>query len=162
MRRCTTNLGLAVLALFVFHVGCKDRQAQVKDADAHFERGSALSGKGGLNGTIAEYREAVRLDPDNDVMHDMLGMALEEKGDQDGSIAEYRQAIRLKPDNQGAHDNLGRALRKKGDYDASIAEIREAIRLKPDDAGSHYNLGSTLDKKGVTKVPSPNTAKRSA
>jgi hypothetical protein len=42
-----------------------------------------------FDGAIAEYREVVRLDPDNSHTHYHLGLALEANGDWDGAIAEY-------------------------------------------------------------------------
>ena len=53
--------------------------------------------KGDLDGAIAEYREALRLNPNDDEAHFNLGVALGKKGDWDGAIAEYREALRLNP-----------------------------------------------------------------
>ena len=44
--------------------------------------------KGDMDGAIAEYREALRLNPNNDMAHYNLGLALEHKGDWDGAMAE--------------------------------------------------------------------------
>src|SRR5208282_1592848 len=78
-----------------------------------------------LDGQIAEYREALRLNPNNDVLHANLGNALGKKGDWDGQVAEEREALRLNPNNADAHYNLGVALENKGDRDGAMAEERE-------------------------------------
>jgi Flp pilus assembly protein TadD len=41
----------------------------------------ALGKKGDSDGAIAEEREALRLNPDNDAAHNNLGLALGKKGD---------------------------------------------------------------------------------
>lgn len=118
------------------------------DAAVHYNLGVELKDKGDLDGAIAEYRTAIRLDPDFASAHYNLGVALTHKGDLDGTIAEYRTAIRLYPDDAYAHNNLGATLEEKGDLDGGIREYREALHLKPDDAIAHNNLANALMQKG--------------
>ena len=47
---------------------------------AHYNLGVALGSKGDLDGAIAEYREALRLNPNNDEAHVNLGVALGQQG----------------------------------------------------------------------------------
>lgn len=51
----------------------------------------------------ASSREALRLDPDDDMAHVILGVGLGSKGDWDGEIAELHEALRLDPNNDAAH-----------------------------------------------------------
>ena len=97
---------------------------------------------------IAEFREAIRLKPDDALAHFNLGNALHGSADVRGAIAAYREAIRLKPDYAAAHSNLGNALSSSGDVRGAIAAYREAIRLKPDLAAAHCNLGFALRGQG--------------
>jgi tetratricopeptide (TPR) repeat protein len=53
--------------------------------------------KGDWDGAIVEEREALRLNPNNELAHYDLGHALGDKGDWDGEIAEEREALRLNP-----------------------------------------------------------------
>lgn len=73
------------------------RSLQPGDVAAHLILGRALDDKGDWDGAIAEYREALRLNPNYDTVHNNLGIALGHKGDTDGAIAEYREALRLNP-----------------------------------------------------------------
>jgi tetratricopeptide (TPR) repeat protein len=93
-----------------------------------------------MDGAIAEYREAIRLDPKYAHPRNGLGWALYGKGDMDGAIREYQEAIRLDPEFAMPHYNLGFALSNKGDLDGAIAEYREAIRLDPKYAAPQTNL----------------------
>jgi tetratricopeptide (TPR) repeat protein len=110
--------------------------------------GVALENKGDWDGAIAEYREAIRLNPNSDLAHTHLGFALWEKGDWDGAMAEYREVLRLNPHDDAAHNNLGAALWQKGDTDGAMAEYREALLLNSSVAAAHYNLGLALGRKG--------------
>ncbi|MGO9268917.1 MAG: tetratricopeptide repeat protein [Terriglobia bacterium] len=117
-------------------------------AGARVNAGNALYEKGDLDGAAAEYREALRLNPNDDTAHNNLGVALHDKGDLGGAIAEYRMAIRLEPDDADSHYNLGFALDEKGDLDGAVAEYREALRLDPTGVTAHNDLGTVLEKKG--------------
>ncbi len=126
---------------------------------AHVWMGNLLYEEGDLDGTIAAYGTALRLNPDDATTHNNLafvlmtkGVALQVKRDLDGAIAAYRTALRLKLDEPAyylaLHLALGNALQAKGDLDGAIAELRTALRLKPDDAVPHNHLASALEEKG--------------
>jgi Flp pilus assembly protein TadD len=97
---------------------------------------------------MAEAREALRLNPNDDSAHANLGDALEKKGDVDGAVVEYREALRLNPNNSWRHLALGSGLEKKGDVDGAIAEYREALRLNSKNEDAHVFLGLALEKEG--------------
>jgi Flp pilus assembly protein TadD len=75
---------------------------------------------------IAEYREALRLNPKNESAHADLAATLRRKGDWDRVIAEYREVLRLNPNNDEAHYYLGAALEQ-----TALREYRAAYELKP-------------------------------
>jgi tetratricopeptide (TPR) repeat protein len=97
---------------------------------------------------VAEYREAIRLDPKYALPHDNLGIALERKGDFDGALAEHKEAIRLDPKYARPHNNLGYVLQRKGDLDGATAEYKAAMRLDPKFASPHNNLGWLRQQQG--------------
>ncbi len=69
----------------------------VIDARVHVRRGHQLFLQGELDGAAAEYRAAIRLDPNNAAAPIDMGIVLEAKGDLDGEIAEYRKAPVVSP-----------------------------------------------------------------
>jgi Tfp pilus assembly protein PilF len=114
------------------------------EAEALTQRGRTLCRLRDLPGAVKAFREAVRLLPDEAVVHNNLGSALAESRRLREAIAEFREAIRLKPDYVGAYINLGNALHELKELPAAAAAYREAIRLKPDDARVHCHLGHVL------------------
>ncbi len=81
-------------------------QPQPLSAEDHLKRGDELRSKSDWDGAIAEYRHALRLDPQNALPHNNLGWALENKGDPLGAFKEYRTAHSLDP--QKVPSPLGR------------------------------------------------------
>ena len=79
---------------------------------AHVDLGLALGDKGDWDGEIAEEREALRLNPNNDLAHNDLGVALEKKGDRRGALEEYRAAYMLDPKNATYKQNYERLLQQ--------------------------------------------------
>jgi tetratricopeptide (TPR) repeat protein len=110
--------------------------------------GNALRTKGDLDGAIAQFREAIRLDPKYVWNRINLGNALRKKGDLDGAIAQFGEAIRLDPKSTWNRIHLGNALLDKGDLGGAIAQYREAIRLDPKLGDAHNSLGWALYGKG--------------
>ena len=103
-----------------------------------------LQALGKSDEAIAEYREALRLSPQDARALFDFGNALWSLGKRDESIAAHREAIRLQPDLIEAHYNLGGALIDQGKPDEAIAEHREVIRLQPNHSAAHIRLGNIL------------------
>jgi tetratricopeptide (TPR) repeat protein len=98
---------------------------------------------------IAEYRAAVRLQPDSAAVHDSLGALLLARWELTEAIAEFRESIRLAHDFAAPHHNLGLAQRTQGKVGDAITEFREAIRLDGELVGeAPFELGATLRQIG--------------
>jgi protein O-mannosyl-transferase len=113
---------------------------------AHQNLGNLLlDTPGRLNDAIAEFQEALRIEPDVSEVHNSLGGALMRVGRLPEATAEFETAVRLKPDYPDGHNSLGSALAQTPGRTADgIAEFETALRLRPDFATAHYNLGSAL------------------
>jgi protein O-mannosyl-transferase len=122
------------------------------NAGAHTNLGVAWSRMPGRKDeAIAQYREALRLNPGYSAAHNSLGNVLKEKGQIREAIAEFEAALRSKPDYAEAHNNLGDALNAAGRTKEAVAQCEEALRLKPELAAARNNLGYALDAAGRTK-----------
>ena len=88
----------------------------VTDADLSaqefFER--AIDRTDDLVGTIADYDEAIRLNPAYVDVYNNRGLARKKQGDVDGALADYDQAIRLNPAYVDAYNNPGGRAERPG------------------------------------------------
>jgi len=94
-------------------------------------RGLAWNGKGDYERAIADYNEAIRLNPQDALAFNSRGNAWWTKGDYERAIADYNEAIRLNPQGALAFNNRGTAQYYQGRFDAAAADLAEGSRLDP-------------------------------
>ncbi len=114
----------------------------------HNALGLALSQNGQDNAALAQYQEALKLNPHYAQASYNLANALLKAGQTDEAMAQFQNAFKLDPGNAKAHNNLGTALRKMGRTDEAIAQYREALGIDPTYTPAYYNLGNALYQKG--------------
>ncbi len=78
---------------------------------------------------IAQYEEAIRIDPDYSVAYFNLAIALENKGDIEGAIKNYKKAVKKNPNYAEAYANLGALLKECGEVDEAINCLRKALEI---------------------------------
>ncbi len=115
---------------------------------AYNNRGIAWVDQGDLDHAIADYTEAIRLDPKHVKAFNNRGNAWRKKGDYDKDIADCNEAIRLDPQYATAFNNRGLAWDAKGDLDRAIADYTEAIRLDPKYVKAYNNRGIAWGDQG--------------
>ena len=126
-----------------------------QDAKEHIDRGAAWSKKGDLDKAIADFTEAIRLDPSNADAYFDRGLAFNRKGDYDKAIADFNETIRLDPTVANPFFLRGSAWASKGEEDKAIADYTEAIRLNPKFAGAYRSRGVPGPGKAMPTRPSP-------
>jgi tetratricopeptide (TPR) repeat protein len=127
-----------------------EHAAQVtrNNARAHANLGVALARGGQRGRAIAEYGEALRMEPRYPEAHNNLALALAAEGKTQEALAHYQDAVRLKPDYVNAHTNMANLLDESGRGEEAIAHYREAIRLDPTHVLARVNLAVTLAREG--------------
>ena len=108
-------------------------------ASVHYNRGVDRHAKKELDKAIAEYNEAIRLDPNSASAYCCRGLAWSEKNDLDKAIADYSDAIRLDPKHLWAYNNRANAWAAKKEFAKAIADYDEAIRRDPSYAAAYNN-----------------------
>jgi eukaryotic-like serine/threonine-protein kinase len=120
----------------------------VANPAAHNLLGIALSDRGDVDGAIAEYKEAIRLQPGYGPAHHNLGSALSKNGDRAGAVAAYKEAVRYDPTYAPAHYGLALARENQWELVEAETEYREAIRIDPAYVPARVNLGIILRDRG--------------
>jgi len=111
---------------------------------AHNNLGTVLEKTGRTQEAIAQYEQAVRLEPGYAEAQYNLGTLLGEAGRLTEAVEHLEQAVRIKPDYVEAEHNLAKALMILGKTREAAAHYEEALRLNPGDAEAEYSLGNAL------------------
>jgi len=116
-------------------------------AAVHNILGVAKSRRGDLDAAIAEFREALRLDPDFAAAHWQLGRALASRAAPE-AVSHLRRAVALAPENAAARGDLAAALLDAGLYDEAIGRFKATLPSGADAAVACNDFGVLLVSKG--------------
>lgn len=87
-------------------------------------------------------RQALGVDPDNDVARLALAIFLHQRGELGPAMEQYREAIRLRPDAIEAYLGLGLAHGQLGLPQEEVAVYEQALKVAPDSPRIYVNLMS--------------------
>jgi tetratricopeptide (TPR) repeat protein len=114
---------------------------------AYVGRGLAWQIKGNRDRAMADFTDAIRLDPDNSLAYSNRGILWREKRDIDRAIADFSDAIRIEalprsdlpgPGYVNVYTNRGLAWQAKGDLDHALSDYNQAISLDSRNAEAFY------------------------
>jgi len=94
--------------------------------------------------------EAVALDPESSVAHNVRGRALLNLGRGDEAIEAFQTAVEKDAANAYAQNNLGYALIRQKRFTEAVVSLEEAVRLKPDIGYFQNNLGMAYERTAQT------------
>ena len=103
----------------------------VRSAKAFLARGRARLQTGKFDDAVADFSEAIRLEPKSVDAWAARGMAYCDRGDFDKAVADFSEVLRLAPKTFKARIARGTAYGKKGDHDQAIADFTAAIAVDP-------------------------------
>jgi len=115
---------------------------------AYYNRGIAYFKKSQYDRAIADFDQAIQLDPNSTFALNNRGTAYARKGRFDRAIADFDQAIRLNTNYAITYINRGSAFARKGQYDRAIEDFDQALRLDPNDASAIANRKMAMQLKG--------------
>jgi tetratricopeptide (TPR) repeat protein len=120
-------------------------------AGALYERGNAKFDAGKLEDAIADYNQALKLDPRNARAFNNRALAQSALGKTDAALADYGQAIKLDPGYVRAYKNRLPLLEQKGDLRTIAADYNQLAALDADNADEYrYRQGAALRGLGDT------------
>src|ERR1700677_1647097 len=132
--------------------------AHAQGAMGFLEQGAAAEQAGDFDKAIANYSEAIRLNPKfmiayiergNILAYISRSTAYAAKGMYDPAIEDDTKVINLNPGSGGYYYDRGDHYERKGDHDKAIADFDEAIRIDPKDPFPYYGRGNSFRGKGT-------------
>lgn len=94
--------------------------------------------------SIADFDEAIRLDPTHGSAFFNRARSYHLQKDYDRALADYDKGIALDPKDAGAYMNRGNLHHERGDTEHAIADYGVAIQIRPGDPRAFYNRCGVL------------------
>jgi tetratricopeptide (TPR) repeat protein len=119
------------------------------DAKFYSEQGLASYAKGDFDQAIADFDQAILLDPNNARAYNNRGNSWDDKGDHERALADYDEAIGIDPNN-AAEFFYNRAITwwRKGALDRAIPDFDQAVRSSFANANFYSDRGLVWFDKG--------------
>ena len=115
-------------------------------ADCYFYRGQAYDRQSNYEKAVADYAEAIKLQPQNIDYYRRRGMtnyySLEKY---DAAIADFTEMIRLEPKFSSWYMQRGYAFEKKKDYHRALDDFTRAINLESSTGSKKVFYGARAD-----------------
>lgn len=117
-------------------------------AEEYFNRARQMRKDGDLAAALADYNEAIRLNPKDTEAYNSRGITRHQMGDLDAAIADYGEALRLKPQNALAYCNRGEAYFAQGKFAEALENFQIAYNLRPSTSFARCQLALTYHALG--------------
>jgi tetratricopeptide (TPR) repeat protein len=101
------------------------------DPQLYLDRAWAFVNFGKFNLAIADYTQALGIDPNNAKAYIARAEVFRDRGENDRAIADCNEAVRVKPNEFRGYDLRGFLFERKGEKDKAIADYRRALSLEP-------------------------------
>jgi tetratricopeptide (TPR) repeat protein len=111
-------------------------------AYVHNNLGIVLQERGQHEKAVAEFREAIRLDPRYPAPRILLGASLLALGRAGEARTELDRAVTLAPREPLARLQLAKVLERAGDWTGAVEQYRELKEIRPDEPEYVYALGN--------------------
>jgi len=112
-----------------------------QSAEAYFYRAYAKDDLGDKQGAIADFSQAIAINPQYADAYYNRGVVKSDLGDKQGAIADFSQAIAINPQYADAYYNRGVVKSDLGDKQGEIADFSQAIAINPQYAEAYNNRG---------------------
>jgi tetratricopeptide (TPR) repeat protein len=110
-------------------------------AVAYYDRGNAYKNRQEYDRAVADYSDALKLDPKYAHAYLNRGFSFAAKGDAKSALADLTHAIQLDPSQKLAYFNRGLVYRTEGNYRAAIADYDAAVKLDANFADAYEGRG---------------------
>jgi hypothetical protein len=125
-----------------------DTIAKYPSAIAYNNRATLRSGSGGIDLALADFNQAIDLDPAFAKAHNNRGIAYLSKGILDSALKDFNQTIELQRDYFDAYNNRGIIFVYLKEYDKALADFTRALSLNSGYTRAYTNRGIAYMSKG--------------
>lgn len=152
-----TALGDKVLAAEDYSEALKhyDGAVDPKNPDSLnlYRRATSLHAVGETDRALADYGDAIRVDPSNSLAYLGRGVLLAtRKRAYNRAIEDFDKVLALEPDNVDALISRGNAYSQIGDNGRALADLDRAIQLAPDNAQAYVIRGLANNRRGQKQL----------
>jgi tetratricopeptide (TPR) repeat protein len=123
------------------------------NAAAYNDRGNERATAGDNQGAIADFTQAIQLDPKFAEAYYNRGNVRVTLGDKQGALADFNKTIQLNPQDSESFNNRGNLRADIGDKPGALTDFDRAIQLNPKYTEAYNNRGNTRltlgDKQGA-------------
>jgi protein O-GlcNAc transferase len=102
---------------------------------------------GDLNQAKQFCKKALKIQPNNAEILNLLGVIYFELKNFDPAIQYFKKALQFNPKSADAYFNLGNALKEDGNLNEAITYYQKALNLNPNLVGAYNNLGILYQNK---------------
>lgn len=152
------RFALNLLLAEAYHITGKDKLAaqtlegllpeNPTSAELYFRLATIYSSLGSLEASVAQYREDLRLKPDDCPALMGLGRILLQMGKASEAMPSLKEYVRLQPNDAEGYYVSGRAFRDLGQLTDAVAMFSKAVYFHPEDYDMRYELAKALWKTG--------------
>lgn len=118
-----------------------------ESAEMHQVMARELARQNDNAGAIANYRAAIKINPDIPSLHSELGDLLFHSEDlnlQSQAADEFKRALELNPEDEHALLSLGTIAERNGDMKTAFTDFSRALKLNPNDGDACTELAKVL------------------
>ncbi len=116
-------------------------------AETHNGLGFVLSRQGKLDEAIAQFRDAIRMNPKYTAAYNNMAGSLLKQGKLDEAASYYQTSLSVKP-SASVHNQLGVVLMRLSRSDDAEQQFRKALAMNPGYAEARRNLAALRESRG--------------
>ena len=118
---------------------------------AHNNYGNVLDQLGREPEALAQYREAVRINPSDPDARANYARLLFKDGETGEAMTQYQEALRIEPSSAPIRVYYGTDLFRMGRVNDAAAQFRQALQIDPNCGDAHTCLGNVMLSQGQTE-----------
>jgi Flp pilus assembly protein TadD len=129
MRLVLATLATLVSLFAAGHAAADSNVMAPPTQNADYEVGAAAIKAADWPRAVTSLNAALRADPDNADIENLLGYAYRKQGQLDPAFRHYERALKLDPKHRGAHEYIGEAYLMSGNLSKAREHLAELDKL---------------------------------